>query len=202
MITAPSIVIPLMMISIGCLCCFYGKTLFKVLMVLIGFFLGLYCAIVYAGNLVKDQNILIIIAIAVGILLGLLILSFYYAGIFIAGCVATLFLLDSYGLRWNVAELSLFLKLIIALAGGIFTLIFQKFMIIVATSVIGSYSIVYGVTYLFHSLKYGSFSTFKQYQNFLKTTSSEMYYLILFAVAIIAVLGIVLQMKLIPQKKE
>lgn len=188
--------IPLVITGFGIFCCFWGYGLFRFTLVLLGFFAGIYAVLTYGSGLITDKNILIIIAIALGIIIGILILAFYYVGIFLSGCIASYFVINYLGLRFDYSEKILIIAGI-CLLGGVLSLIFQRFMIILATGVIGSFCTINGIGYLIFLMKYGK-GSFNKYLNTIKL-SSDFYYLLLFVVSIIALCGIIFQLKMIPE---
>ncbi|HBD93724.1 MAG: hypothetical protein A2015_04495 [Spirochaetes bacterium GWF1_31_7] len=192
------LLIPLIITGFGIFCCFWGYGVFRFTLVLLGFFTGIYLVITYGANFINDKNVLIIVAIAIGIILGILIIIFYYAGIFMSGALATLFILNFAGLRLHITE-NILILIGICLAGGILSLIFQRLMIVVTTAIIGSFCMINGVGFLIYNLKFGN-SSFIKYFNALEK-SNDLYYLILFIVAILAICGIIFQLKMIPEEK-
>ena len=72
-------------------------------------------------------------------------------------------------------------------------------MIVVTTAIIGSFCMINGVGFLIYNLKFGN-SSFIKYFNALEK-SNDLYYLILFIVAILAICGIIFQLKMIPEEK-
>lgn len=193
------ILVPLLITAFGVCCCFWGYGVFRFALVLLGFFTGILFVMKYGVNIINDKNILIIVAIATGIILGILVIVFYYAGIFLSGCVATLFIFNYIGMHFKVTE-NILIIIGICLAGGILSLIFQRLMIVITTAVIGSFSIINGIGFLIYNLKFG-YSNFTKYFHAIEK-SNDLYYLILFIVAILAICGIIFQLKMIPEEKR
>lgn len=193
------LIIPLLITAFGIFSCFWGYGVFRFTLVLLGFFTGIYLTITYGSSYITDSNVLIIIAIALGIILGILVIIFYYAGIFLSGAVAALFILNYTGIKFTITD-NILILIGLCIAGGVISLIFQRLMIVITTAVIGSFCIINGLGFLIYNLKFGN-STFMQYFKSLEN-SNDLYYLVLFIVAILGICGIIFQLKMIPEDRN
>jgi len=143
-------------ILLGLILCFCGYRLFKPVLFIVGFVVGAgicYYVLWYHTNV--GLVVLIVGPIIAGIILGLFMIFVAMAGIFLLGAVLG-FLLWSMvisardgGLIHN--EIAIYVGLgACTLIGGVVALIFQKALIITATSFGGAYAVVVGVDRFVH----------------------------------------------------
>jgi hypothetical protein len=134
-------------IGLGALFCFFGYRLFKIVLGIAGFIWGGFLVAGIVFNFTHSILVTVIAGLAGGIIFALLAVLLYYVGIFILGTylggAVGFFILALFGLAIPV-----WLVLILAVVGGILALIFQKFMIVLATSFVGSWAVVIGISYL------------------------------------------------------
>ncbi len=126
---------------IGLVQCFYGYKFFKLIMAIMGFIIGLPIGFAIGGLLGRDPVVAIVSAIVGGLVFSELAILFYYLSIFIVGAITGalgFFLLAQlFQMHPDVAVFILF-----GLIGGIIALYFQKFVIILGTSLGGAYYVI------------------------------------------------------------
>ncbi|MCG8571406.1 MAG: TMEM198/TM7SF3 family protein [Spirochaetes bacterium] len=180
-------------IALGIASCFYGSKIFKFILVILGFFIGAYFFGKFGSAFIDDTNVLIIASIAGGLVLGLLVLFFYYVGVFFSG-VAIVLMASSYlNLNYQNTD-QLIILLILCAIGGVLTLIFHDFILTIATAAIGGWAITNGAGFLFFYF-FKKKMTFDQYLANLKTETSILYVIILFTI-VLTILGIINQFRL------
>lgn len=131
-------------IALGLVQCFFGYRIFRVILGITGFILGGLLAGYVVYNLTESQ-LLSIIAGLVGALIGAgLMAGFYKLGVFLIGAlfggmaVSALFaLVGGSPPTWVVV--------ILAIVVGVLAVLFQKLMIVMATSFLGSWWAVSGI---------------------------------------------------------
>lgn len=186
-------VIAVALLIAGVASCFYGSKIFKILLVVLGFFVGAYFAGRFGTFITDDSNIIIVAAIAGGILVGIVVLFFYYVGIFLSGAAIVYIVSSYFNLNLNNMDHIIILVLICAI-GGVLALIFHDMILTFLTAIIGAWSITNGVGYFIYLLKYKG-ESFTSYIGFVKGNISIFYLIILFTV-ILSILGIISQFKL------
>lgn len=144
----------------GLLICFFGYRIMRFLVAVAGFVIGAGLAATVALSLTqesilaltKGSDFLIIIAagIAGGLILSIILLFLYPAGVFLLGAVFGILLSSAVIALFNIV-LEPVLYVIPALLGGILTLLIQRFMLILMTSAIGAWLSVLGVLYIISS---------------------------------------------------
>jgi hypothetical protein len=134
-------------IVFGAIECFFGYRIFKVILGIVGFFLGGAMAIT-AGNLIpQNELILFVMGFIGGVVGAVMMVWLYFIGVFFIGAMmggiigTTLFA----AVQIYPGELTLF---IFSICFGLLALIFQKFMIIIATAFVGSWHMVVGIACL------------------------------------------------------
>lgn len=130
--------IPVGMLVLGVLYCFFGYRFFKVSLGIAGFVLGNLLVRYFAASFLEGQATLaIVISIVAGIILSLLFAFIYLVGVFAIGsCLGGLL-----GLAVTVCagvHPQLILLIVLAIVSGALALLLQKHVIIVATSLSGS----------------------------------------------------------------
>jgi hypothetical protein len=146
--TGSSVILPILLIIFGLLNCFFGYRLFKVMLVLWGFLLGVAVGAIVAGNVTEGQTLWLVVGALVGGIAGAVLLrSLYLVGVFIVGGVAGWLLANSIGTLLSF-EMPLLVLIIVAVVGGIAALILQRVAIVLATAIAGGWSIVRGLSLL------------------------------------------------------
>ena len=187
----------------GLITCFFGYRILRFLLAVTGFILGaaLAVAIVLAfmeGSILslnKGSDFLLIIGAGIigGLILSVILLFLYSAGIFILGMLFGLFLFIGVFALFHF-QIEPVLYVIPALIFGLMTLFLQKFMIILMTSGIGSWLLVL-------TILYGMSANFDPSETeFLNNLGDiEIYRLILGWIALFG-LGVITQYFIFPKK--
>jgi hypothetical protein len=155
----PGLVISGFLFIIGVLFCFIGYRLIKVNLFLIGFLvaglLTYFILIAFIGNFDPPWKLYVVIAVSVvvAVIAGIITILIYYIGMFLAGgtvgFLATWFILSAIDIEFFQTHIyiPILISLGIGIICGIFTLIFQKWLIIFGTSIIGGFMMMWGVDY-------------------------------------------------------
>ncbi|KAJ1550566.1 hypothetical protein HK096_006222 [Nowakowskiella sp. JEL0078] len=206
-LTVSSGIIAAIYIIVGLLFVFAGYKLFRIVLFAIGFFIGNTLAYIVLANIDASANwsewVFFIAAVVVGILFGFLFLCFYKLGI--AGLGAFFgFVLASYILSFKAGGLissstgRIIFIVILVVIGLVVALFIEKIAIIVSTSVIGSVGAFVGIDVF---AKTGvsqiiiSFVSANGRVTGLADTISVAQYAILIAIAVLAIIGIVIQFR-------
>lgn len=136
-------------IFIGLLYCFWGYKLFKVVLAIMGFFLGAFIGVLVV--LTANANYTGFLFVIMGGIAGALLLyNIYRLGVFILG--ASLGVVIGFFISLMITQqVEPIVLLILAIAGGVTALFLEKFIIIFATAFNGAYLIVTSSFYLFAS---------------------------------------------------
>lgn len=134
----------------GLIACFWGYRLFRGVLGLIGFIMGAYFGWLIAVSFSAGTVVAVIAAIAGGLVGSALFVSLYFVGVFLTGAVAG-WLLGVMLTNISGNPLHVLLFLLLAVAGGVMAVVFQKWIIIFATSVVGAWYLVAGSFFLMGS---------------------------------------------------
>ena len=129
-------------VLVGLLCCFWGYRSFKIVLGIVGFAAGAYLGAIVAAHYTGGFGVIAVIAGVIGGLIGgSLVVTVYYAGVFILGALGgwVIYTMITGAAGYGPHTV---LLILLALLGGILALFFQKFIIIVSTAFIGSWLIV------------------------------------------------------------
>lgn len=147
----------LISIALGIANCFFGYRIFRVLLGIIGFVAGAAGGLAIVQALIAERVITTsgpllyqILGVLIGGALGAVLLIFvYFIGIFLLGALMGL-LIGTYAAQALSAgdDVTLIAGIVLALVGGVLALIIQRVIIIIATSISGAYSIVWGLALL------------------------------------------------------
>ena len=136
-----------------------GYRLIKLNLFLIGFVIGglltYFVILAFIGNFTPSWKIYvtIIITVIVAMISGLITICIYYIGMFLAGAavgfLGSWFILSAIDIAFFQTHIyiPLLIALAIGIACGILTLIFQKWLVIVGTSIIGAFFIMLSLDY-------------------------------------------------------
>ena len=134
-------------VAVGVLYCFLGYRTIKFVIGLAGFLIAGGVAATLASWMSEGNAIAILVALFAGGLCGALALHFLYkTGVFLIGllgaAVIALNILESRPESWMP-----FVVLGLALVGGLIALLIERPVLILATSAIGSWIVVYGIAF-------------------------------------------------------
>ena len=182
-------------ILFGAVQCFFGYRIFKIILGLMGFLIGGVLAAAM-GFAVSEQEIIALVSGLVGGIIGAaLMVVLYFVGIFLIGA----FLGGVLGtVLFAVAETypEPVVLLILAVITGVIALIFQKFMIIVATGFGGAWSVVTGIAYF----TTGAIDP-TNLESMFRADGSQLYIIVLCWIAL-GTVGVVVQYLSAPPPKE
>lgn len=143
-----SILVPVLLIGFGLVNCLFGYRLFKLMLALWGFLLGVIVGATIANNLAEGQTLWLVVGAVVGGLLGAVLLrSLYMFGVFVVGGIAGALLANAGGGVLGM-ETPLVVIIVFAIVGGIAAAILQRVAIILATAILGAWAIVRGISLL------------------------------------------------------
>lgn len=138
---------------LGIVECFFGYRLFRIVLAIIGFFVGAGLAISLVNS---DQTAVMVVVALIGGLIGAVIFYFlYFIGIFLAGLSlgATVGAIVAANLNLAANQTSTNLLIIIgAIIGGLLGIVFSKYIIMLSTAFTGAAQIVYAVLLLLPGL--------------------------------------------------
>jgi hypothetical protein len=184
------IILIIFFLLFGILNNFFGYKFFKFLLSLLGFIIGFFLVWKYLNTLIGNEMVTLVIAVIAGITAGALLYFFYFAGFFITGACFGAIIGFSLNIPFDYIS-KIGIILIISIACGILSLIFQKFMVIISTSFGGAYMLV-------NSLFYGYFyfsKTNYSFNNYLTYMFSNktIYFIVIILTIIIGLIGIYFQ---------
>jgi hypothetical protein len=137
-----------LLMGIGLIECFFGYRLFRLFLGITGFVVGAVSAGLLAAQII-DNFVVILVAGLIGALLGAgLMVLLFQVGLFIVGALLGI-LLQAVILSALQAQVPGWAWIVPALAGGALALLWQRVMIVLATSFEGAAHIVYAGVYLF-----------------------------------------------------
>ena len=185
-------------IILGAITCFFGYRIFKVVLGIFGFILGIsiFGGIAF-GMSGGEQEVAIIVGLVGGIIGAVLMVTVYFIGLFLlgVGLGSLLGVLLITGTEGSPEPVILF---ILAIIGGVFTVIFQKLTIIASTSLGGAWSVVSGI---FHFVGW-DFDPVQLFQNPIGLRYMGTQYCIMFLCwLLLGIFGIVAQYKDSGKKK-
>lgn len=132
-------------IGLGALYCFFGYRILRILLGILGFISGALLAVWIALYIFgQEQTVLIVAGLVGGIIGAILMVALYFVGVFLLGAWlgSLLGVLLTGGGESPVITVII---LTLAVMGGIVAVFFQRLMIIISTSLSGSWIIVSGV---------------------------------------------------------
>ncbi len=138
---------------LGIIECFFGFRFFRLVLAVLGFFIGAALAIALVSS---DQNLVVIIAGLIGGIIGATLFYFlYFVGTFLAGLFlgATLagILAGDLNLAANAATIVIVIGAVI---GGALGIVLSKYIIMLSTAVTGATQIVYAVLLLLPGVRF------------------------------------------------
>jgi len=193
--------IALASISLGALYCFFGYRIFKILLGILGFISGASLAAWIAFDIFgREQAVLIVAGLVGGIIGAVLMVVLYFVGIFLLGAwLGSLLGVLLTGGGESLVETVIILTL--AVMGGIVAVFFQKLMVIISTSLSGSWIIVSGV---FHFVEgdFGPIRSFQYHPSPRVLRPMDMRgYIMLLCWVLLGIAGMVVQYKITRERK-
>lgn len=195
--------VALLSIGLGVVYCFFGYRIFKVILGILGFVSGAYMAAAIAFSLLgREQAVLVILAgLAGGVIGAVLVVTFYFIGIFLLGAWlgGLLGILLTGGGESTVATVII---LVLALIGGIVALMLQKLMIVISTALSGAWAIVSGV-FRFLGNGRGAIRPFQYYPDLRALRSMDAWgYVMLLCWVLIGIAGMVVQYRITRERRS
>lgn len=188
--------IQIALLIIGIINCFWGYKLFRFFLFLLGFIVGSIIGYLLSALLGTEGITTFLIIFISGIICSILLNLIYFLGIFFSG--AGLFCLIYIVFTAVNQSIPNFTALVIfAIVGGIVALIFNKFLIIISTSFIGSWSIVSSFFYII-GYRFNIF-TFFQNNNSIENVKINVALLLLFWI-LLGIFGVLYQFGIIKLK--
>jgi hypothetical protein len=140
-----AVLIALVSMAFGLLNCFFGYRMFRIMLGVYGFFLGAVAGFAFVSTVAPGQTLWLLLGAVVGGLLGaVLMVLFYFVGVFILGALAGALLTDTLALVFGM-EAHLLVVAVGALVAAIAAVFFQRIAVILATALSGSWITVGGV---------------------------------------------------------
>lgn len=196
------LVLAFLFFSVGFIFCFTGKALFKPLLSLFSFSVGIFFSQSLLSGVIENKTTLLILVLIIGIFFAFLISFVYSFGIFFAGFISVLLFLNSYGIALGTEEWNIFIKLILCVIGGLVAIFLQKVVISIICAFLGSYLMVLNIYYVLDFFRFNkSITSFAQYNDYFnKIVLNSNCSIILTAIAILTIVGFLFQWKLLPKK--
>jgi len=189
-------VITLLGAVFGCLLCFYGERLLRLLLGLVGMAVGGYLGWLaahqaWAGHGLPANLLAGCLAI-VGAVFGLVVCAvFYYLGMFVLGALTGVLLAQLLG-RFSSPGLRPTWALALALTGAVLAVVFHRRFAAGATACIGSWMIVSAMAWFFEP---GFIRSVLAAQTHARYVSDARYWLLLVGWVAVAVVGYLIQTK-------
>jgi len=136
--------IALISIAFGLLNCFFGYRIFRIMLGVYGFILGAVAGFGLVSSVASEETLWLLLGAVIGGLLGAaLMVVFYFIGVFLVGGLAGALVADTIGQFFGV-DLSWLVLIIAAVTAGVMALFFQRYAIILATTLSGAWTAVGG----------------------------------------------------------
>ncbi|RUP46574.1 hypothetical protein BC936DRAFT_146787 [Jimgerdemannia flammicorona] len=202
-VDAHGIVLAILAIISGIYFCFFGYRFFKMTMFLVGFWV--FGNITYIGmiNGGANQTLTLIISIIVGLLGGAILACCWHIGLYFLAALAG-YALALWILGWKsggLIESSVGRIILIAAFIIVFVLLiifFERWMVIISTSVIGAYLVILGIDIFVQTGFASNVASFlsPNHSTNSNTTMDWKYYLMLAAFIVLAIIGIFFQSRI------
>lgn len=182
-------------VLLSLLICFFGYRMFRFVLAIVGFIIGASFVAGFGFTLTDGKEIVVILiaAVAGGLIIGALFLFLYSAGVFLIGAIFGILLFSGI-IGFVNSNTSPILYILPALVGGILALLLQKFIIILITSFTGAWVSVMAVLYFINR----DFSPFRL--EFLDLIGENQTYRIVFSWLALGMLGFITQYIIFPKK--
>jgi len=195
--------VALLSIGLGVVYCFFGYRFFKVILAILGFISGAYMAAAIGFNLLgREQAVLVILAgLAGGVIGAVLVVVFYFIGIFLLGAwLGSLLGILLTGGGESTLEIAIIL--VLPLIGGVVALMLQKLMIVISTALSGAWAIVSGVIHFLGGAR-GPIRPFQYHPNLRALRSMGVWgYAMLLCWVLLGIAGMVVQYRITTEKDE
>jgi len=187
--------LPAAAVLLGLLVCFFGYRIFRFVLAIIGFVIGASFVAGFGYTLTdgKEIAVILIAAIAGGLIGAVLLLFLYSAGVFLMGAVFGILLFSGILVLIDIS-IAPFVYIVPVLLGGTAALLLQRFMIVLITSFTGAWAAVMGALYLLNS----NFNPLEP--EFMNSISDIQTYRIVFSWLALGILGFVTQYIIFPKK--
>ena len=187
--------LPAVAVILGLLVCFFGHRIFRFVLAIIGFVIGASFVAGFGYTLTdgKDIAVILLAAIAGGLIGAVLLLFLYSAGVFLMGAVFGILLFSGILVVIDISTAPV-AYIVPALLGGTAALLLQRFMIVLITSFTGAWAAVMGALYLL----IGNFNPLEP--EFINSIDDVQTYRIVFSWLALGVLGFVVQFIIFPKK--
>lgn len=189
-------------ILVGAIFCFFGNKWLKVILAVYGFILGFLLANTLIPMFTSLGSLeAMLISLGIGVVVGLLFVLFFYAGIFFigfgAGIMLCLLFIQVFDL--NIYNWYIYIPtLIIASILGSITLNKRRIFVSLFTAFIGASMLAVAISSFFNGITYDTFMSYGNIDT-LSNTYTSMPYLI--AVVVLFVAGLVIQLTMTSRKK-
>jgi hypothetical protein len=139
-----TILIAFVSIAFGLLNCLFGYRIFRIMLAVYGFVLGAVVGFAFVATVAAGQTLWLLVgAVAGGLLGAVLMVVFYFVGVFFVGALAGALLTDIVTLSLGV-DPPLLVLLVVALVAGVAALFFQRIGVILSTALGGAWIAVGG----------------------------------------------------------
>lgn len=147
-VSGAAVLAAVLSIALGLLNCFFGYRIFKVLLGIYGFGLGMVVGFLVADTVAQGRVPWPVVGAVVGGVVGAtLLVLLYFLGVFVVGAVAGALLANLVGTALGIPMPDLVI-LIVAAVVGIIALVLQRAAIILATAFSGAWGVVGGTALL------------------------------------------------------
>lgn len=150
-LTWQPIILGIVAILTGIYFCFFGYRYFRFTMFVVGFWFFANIAFIILNQAgVTDLTILLIVSIIIGIVLGALLALCYQIGIYLLGALAG-YTLALWILSFKAGGLipghtgQIIFIVVLVILGVALSIFFERFLLIIATSFIGAFLIIFGI---------------------------------------------------------
>jgi hypothetical protein len=130
------------LILAGAIACFAGYRLFRIVLGIFGFILGAMVASSVMGT--ANPAAMVVAAIAGGLVGAIVLVLAYFVGIALFGAGLAALLAHLLWTRTSVGDPPALLIIIVSIAGAVGAMMLQRYVIIVGTAFIGSWTIIEG----------------------------------------------------------
>lgn len=176
----------MLLLIIGMTQCFLGFKMFKTIISIVGFTIGLYIG----HNLGESTSVTMSILYSLGAALfcAVILYFFHYVGVFLLGSAIGA-LISTYILRTYNIEVDFIAVILSSIAGGLLTIYLNRIVIIATTAFTGALIVIIGAFYFIEEI-----DPLELLSKFTPNTISEIY-IIIFLWLVLALSGVIVQYK-------